>query len=430
MTVIDLGELRDDVGPEPPRRPPRAVGRPLRVAVVLVLALSVLAGAAPAVPRAAFVVPARLGASALLHGEQVFLLEPGDNPTGGVFRLSAWTVPASRRTPPALRWQVVVPLVDGSGGMRVHADLLLLTGASGGPDGVFRTFAFERDTGRLRWHQPGSGVEAGHDLLFADYGTEGPMLVHSVDPDTGRVRWSAPMPPEATSYRFAADGVDRIVAAPPPGPVEVWDARRGVRLHSAHLDPGGSPSAVHVEVVGDLLLLVRANADLITGYGVDGLDRRWEVTLPVPSFFTSCGKLICAMGRAGGVRALDPATGRTVWSDARWELAAFERDGRMLASAPGQGIWRPFVVLDTDTGRVVADLGSWNLAQRTTVDGPLLGARLAGRGRVMVAEVDVAAARARVLDVLPAVSGDCQADADLLLCRLVDGAYGVWRLPR
>ncbi|WP_432904927.1 PQQ-binding-like beta-propeller repeat protein [Micromonospora matsumotoense] len=428
MTVIDLGELRD-AEPEPPGPAPRAVGRPLRLAAVLAFTLLVLTAAAPVEHRAAFVLPASLGTSVLLHDGEVFLHAPTGDPTAPG-RLSAWTIPTSPRARPVRRWQVSVPVTSGSGTLRRHGDLLLVTGTAGGPDGAYRTFAYDRETGRLRWQRTGGGESAGVDVLFSELGPEGPMTVHSVDPSTGRTRWSASMSPAATLYRTAADGVDRIVTVKPPGPVEVWDARRGVRLHRAQLDHEGTPSNTGFEIVGDLLLAVQANTGRLTGYGLDGLDRRWEVPLTTPVFFTPCGSLLCALGEAGGVRALDPATGRTVWQDARWGFDSEVYGGRVAASSLGGGGWHPLVVLDVASGRQVADLGIWKLVRPTTPAGPGLGMRPAGEGRMVVADLDVAAARVRVLDVLPAVSGDCQTDAELLLCRLVDGTFGVWRLPR
>ncbi|MEV6799194.1 hypothetical protein AB0M91_12735 [Micromonospora rifamycinica] len=428
MTVIDLGELRD-VEPEPSGTAPRAVGRPLRLAVVLAFTLLVLAAAAPVAHRAAFVLPAPLGTAVLLDDEEVFLHDPTGDPTAPA-RLSAWTIPTSPRDRPVRRWQTSVPVTSGSGTLRRHSDVVLLSGASGRPDGEYRTFAYDRGTGRLRWQRAGAGETAGAGLLFTEYGPEGPLTVHSADPATGRDRWSVSMPSAAMLYRSAADGVDRIVTVRPPDAVEVWDARRGVRLHGAQLNHGGTPSDTGFDVVGDLLLTVQRSSGRLTAYGLDGLDRRWQVPLTAPLSFTPCGPLICASGQAGGVRALDPATGRTVWQDARWEFASDQRGGRAVVSSLGRGGWHPLVVLDVASGRQVADLGVWQLVAPTTPDGRMLGWRPAGAGRMTVAEVDVAAATVRVLDVLPTVSGDCRTDAGLLLCRLVDGTFGVWRLPR
>ncbi|WP_420118729.1 PQQ-binding-like beta-propeller repeat protein [Micromonospora sp.] len=428
MTVIDLGELRDDPLPTPSGPAPRAVGRPLRLAVVLAFTLLASTAAAPVAQRVAAVVPAPLGTVALLYDGEVFLLEPSGTAAAPGW-LSAWTVPTSAGARPVRRWRMPVPVVSGSAQLRRHADLLLLTGSSGRLDGEYRTFAHDRDTGRVRWQRTGSGRSAGPDLLFED-GADGRMTINSVDPSTGRDRWSIPVPSGMVLFSPAADGVDRIVTVRPDGPAEVWDARRGVRLHTAPLDHEGTPSNTGFDVVGDLLLAFAGNSGRLTGFGLDGLDRRWEVPLTTPVFFVACGPLLCAQGEAGGVRALDPATGRTVWRDNRWRLSGTERGGRMLASALGRGIWHPMVVLDVASGRVAAELDVWHLAASNSPDGPVIGLRPAGEGRMLVAELDVAAARARVRDVLPAVSGDCQSDAQLLLCRLTDGRFGVWRVPR
>ncbi|MGX4655855.1 outer membrane protein assembly factor BamB family protein [Micromonospora sp. SCSIO 07396] len=430
MTVIDLGELRDDPLPQPPGPAPRAVGRPLRLVVVLALTLLALTAAAPVAKRAAFVVPAPLGSMVLLHDGEVFLLEPSGTAAAPGW-LSAWTIPTSPGARPVRRWQVPVPVAvtDGFTQLRGHADVLLLTGPVGRPDGDYRAFAHDRDTGRVRWQRAGTGLSAGPDLLFED-GTDGPQTYHSVDPSTGRDRWSAAVPALFTMFRHRADGVDRIVTVDAGGTAEVWDARRGVRLHSGQLDHDGTPSDTSFEVVGDLLLAVGGSSGRLTGYGLDRLDRRWEVPLPTPSFFAECGSLLCAQGTAGGVRALDPATGRTVWRDNRWELSGTERGGRLLASSLGRGVWHPLVVLDVASGRVAAELDVWHLAASNSPDGPVIGLRPAGEGRMLVAELDVAAARVGVRDVLPAVSGDCQSDGRLLLCRLMDGRFGVWQVPR
>ncbi|MEU1885613.1 hypothetical protein ABZ491_09060 [Micromonospora rifamycinica] len=429
MTVIDLGELRD-VEPEPSGAAPRAVGRPLRLAAVLASTLLVLAAATPVAHRAAFVLPAPLGTSVLLGDGEVFLHEPTGDPTAPA-RLKAWTIPGSPRARPVLRWQTPVPLTSSSGTIRRYGDVVLLSGTDGSQDGEFRTLAYDRGTGRLRWQRAGGGETSGSSLLFFEYGPGGRWTVHSADPATGRNRWSTSMPaPADVLLRTAADGVDRFVTVRPPASVEVWDARRGVRLHGAQLDHGRTPSDTVYDVVGDLLLAIEPRLGRLTAYGLDGLDRRWQVPLTVPVFFTPCGPLICASGRASGVRALDPATGRTVWQDARWEFASDEGGGRVVASSLGRGGWHPLVVLDLASGRQVADLGTWELVQPSTPAGRVLGWRPDGAGRMTVAEVDVAAATVRVLDMLPNVSGDCQTDAGLLLCRLVAGTFGVWRLPR
>jgi hypothetical protein len=91
---------------------------------------------------------------------------------------------------------------------------------------------------------------------------------------------------------------------------------------------------------------------------------------------------------------------------------------------------QPLVVLDPMTGRELAALGRWELAQGG-FDGPLIGVRQHPDGGMVIAELDVHAGKARVLDVLPDVTGNCQAVVGLLLlCQLVDGSYQLFRVPR
>jgi hypothetical protein len=311
-----------------------------------------------------------------------------------------------------------------------RGDLVLLTGPSAG-DGSPRTVMFDATTGGVRWQQPGYPAEASNgDLLLADPGEPGSSTIRAVEPTTGRSRWSVPMPPEGVSFRYRDyDKVDRIVSTPPSGQVEVWDATSGVKLRGVHVRPGELPSFQQAQVVDDLLLVTRENATTVTAYGLDGLDRRWEARLALVAYFTSCGDLLCGYGQTGGMWALDPATGRVRWRDLVHNMALAERGGRLLVAASGRQSGETFSVLDPGTGQVVADLGSWELARWTDLDDPVIGLRRGRDGRMLVAELDVAAARVKQLDLLPDVSGDCQVDGRTLLCRRIDATFGLWRLP-
>lgn len=86
-------------------------------------------------------------------------------------------------------------------------------------------------------------------------------------------------------------------------------------------------------------------------------------------------------------------------------------------------------MLDAATGREVADLGTWQL-MTWHADERLLAVRpAAAGGGVVVAELDVAEGRARVLDVLRGATGDCRSRAETVVCRLQTGELGVWRYP-
>lgn len=424
MALIDLGDVREE--PAPARRPPRHVGRPARVAAALVLTLVSLAGAAPATPRTGFTVPAPPSTRALLQDDRLFLVEPLDGPGGG---LTAYAVPATGRGELTALWRVPLPPVRGADALFVHRDVVLVSGVS--EEGPGTTFAFDVATGRLRWQRPGGDVlPAGEALLTVQSGGAEPGRVSSVDPGTGRVAWSVPTSAVHSSYRYASDGVDRIVVGLPSGQVEVRDARSGARLRSGDLNPGELPIFHRSQPVGDLLLVVRDQAALVTAYGLDGLERRWEIRLGLVGYFDTCGPLLCAYGQTGGMWALDPGSGAVRWRATRWNGNGPEQGGRVPVIGPGTGSQDAVAILDTATGEVVADLSDWDLIGGQPSDGRLIAARRDGDGRLTVAEVDVAGGRTRTLDVLADVGGDCQTGGRLLLCRRVGGSYGIWRLNR
>ncbi|MEH0936514.1 PQQ-binding-like beta-propeller repeat protein [Micromonospora psammae] len=425
--MIDLGEIRADAEPEPLRRPPRAAGRPLRVALLAVLLVVSMAGAAAPPQRSLFTVPAGPTTSAVLHGDLLFVLERGDTPAARGGQLVAYAVPADGTGPLTPRWRAPLPAASAAEGVSVVGDMVLVTGGAT-PEAPARTAAFDLATGVRRWELPGVAFRSGEGLLMVDGGGDRSTEFRSVELATGRVSWSLSTPPDA-SWRWGPDGIDRIVATPASGEVQIWDPRSGVRLRAANIRPGELPTPQRAQPVGDLLLVVGENATRVTAYGLDELDRRWEAGTGA-SHFESCGALICGYGHTEGMWALDRATGDVRWRADRWNGRLTERDGRMLVMAPHTGGRETLAILDTATGRTVAELGSWQLASWYPFDGRLIGSRRAGTGRLVVADLDPAAGEARALDVVTGVTGDCQATPTLLLCRRGDDAYGIWRLPR
>ncbi|MCM0678432.1 PQQ-like beta-propeller repeat protein [Micromonospora phytophila] len=433
MVVIDLGELRDDTGNGPPgRRPPRATGRAVRSVAALLLALVTLAGAALQPERTAAAVPARPGAEAHLVGDRLFVVEPADADVDGSRQLVAYALPEASGALAPL-WRTPVPGDGPFHSTLVRAGLVLLSAPATG-DGRYQTSAFELATGRWRWQQPGFPVADVDDdvLLFVDSDASQPGTVRAVELPTGRARWSVPVPPEGADLRLGGEFTDGIVLVPSPGQVEVWDAGSGVKLRSAKFRPDELSSSRRMQVVDDLLLAIDNNATTVTAYGLEGLDHRWSARLSLVTGLSSCGDLLCAYGQSGGMWALDPATGRTRWSDRRWWWTAAESGGRLLVGTPGAGDAATLAVVEAATGRVTAELGSWELVgwRHGEHDGPLIGVRRSPDGRLLVAQLDVAAARVELLDVLVDASGACQAGGDVLLCRRTDGAFGLWRLDR
>ncbi|MFC0004024.1 outer membrane protein assembly factor BamB family protein [Micromonospora siamensis] len=431
MTVIDLGELRDD--PDEDRReprPPRSVGRPLRLALVLALVLATVAGADAGRERLPALVPAPTGATPFLAAERLYVVEPGpDRQSPGT--LVAYPLPAAgRRGPlrPAPLWRAGLPGRGEIFGALELAGTVVVTGTAVRDD-TYLTAAFDRATGTLRWQQPGVAISGGRELLVQTGPAQGTTgTVRRVDPATGHALWSVPSSPDALHVGWRDDRVDRLVLVPTEGPVEVWDARSGRRLRAADLAPGALPQYQRAQIVDDLLLLL-PDASTVIAYGLEKLDRRWQVDLPLVGYLTSCAALICALGQTGGIRALDRATGRTVWSDQRGQPVD-ERDGRLLVTEPGPPGAGPLRLVDAATGRVEADLGDWELVRRLRRDDPPVGVRRAGEDKVLVADLDLAAGAVGNLDVLVGATGDCQANPDVLLCSRDDGTFGLWQRER
>ncbi|MEV0152410.1 PQQ-binding-like beta-propeller repeat protein [Micromonospora sp. NPDC050686] len=426
MTVIELGERRE-AAPAAPPRPPRVPGRPARLLLVLALALVTLGGAAPVRARVPGMVPAPPGATPFQVGDRLYVTAPvadaSDSHELIAYPLAAVADGGGR---PAALWQAPLPGRGEVFWLTELAGVVLVTGPTSGDD-TFLTVAFDRATGERRWQQPGAAVGGGGKLyVHLGVSTGGSGAFRRLDPATGRALWSVPTPPDSLRFDFTAGRTGRLVLVPAEGPTQVWDADSGRRLRAADLTPGRPSRHQRAQVVGDLLVIVRG--ETVTGYGLDELDRRWQVQLAQVAFVTRCAALICAEGPTGGLRALDPATGRTVWSDPRWTLLA-ERDGRLLVTAAGPVASWPMRVLDPATGRGVADLGDWQLAGGSHRDAPLIGVRWVDGRRLAVARLDPTAGRAWIWDVLPGVQGGCQAGT-VLLCPRQDGTFALWRLDR
>ncbi|WP_406036682.1 PQQ-like beta-propeller repeat protein [Micromonospora sp. NBC_00898] len=430
MTVIDLGELRDDPAPAPAPSTgrPGPAARPYRILAVLAVALLALAGCVPAAGRPAAGVPARPGAQAFLVDDRLYLVEPPDLDRNEGRQLVAYRIPAD--APPSLLWRSSLPTASGDiVGLLHRAGSVLLTGPVGGTDGAYRTFTVDARTGRPGWQQPGIAAEAGDAVLIQTLGAEGPGSIRRVDVPSGRALWSVPIPPGGASLRFGPAGVDRVVLTPASGAVEVRDAVSGARLVTRDLRPGELPSWQRTWVVDDLLLVIRENGATVTGYGLDRLDRRWTTRLSLVGYLSPCGTLLCAYRQIGGMWALAPATGAIRWRDERWQGVLRETAGRFLVTTADPAGAARYAVVEAATGRLVADLGSWELADWSDRDDPLIGIRRSRDGRLVVAEFDLVAARARIIGALPGLLGDCRVGAGTLACRRADGGFGLWRLP-
>ncbi|MEV7328478.1 PQQ-binding-like beta-propeller repeat protein [Micromonospora sp. NPDC093244] len=424
MSIIELGEVRDeDVPPRPVRRP-RAAGRPLRCAAVLLLALVVLASAAPAPERTVSPVPGARAAAAYLAADGVFVVDP-PTPTGDRY-LTAYAPPTPGGGVPR-RWRAPLPRAGDYLGVRVEQGLVLAVGISA-QNGVFETTAFDPETGSQRWRLAGipQATADGGLLLVVDDMTDEPGAMRRVDLDSGRLLWSVPIPPPGNPGYQVRDGrVDRFVLVQPTGEVQVYDAGTGDLLRSVDTLTGDRSAYQRVQVVDDLLLLVPPGATRLVGHRLPGLDPLWTAEVPLVSYAVGCAGLLCALQQTGGLQVIDPATGAVRWSDPGRDTLADVRDGRLLVAGPGQR----YAARDAATGGGRAELGRWNLVPSLGRDDPLLGVRPLDDGRLVVAELDLAAGRSRIVDVLPDVVGNCQASLPTLLCQRLDGSTALWRLP-
>ncbi|MEU8181066.1 PQQ-binding-like beta-propeller repeat protein [Micromonospora sp. NPDC049044] len=424
-SVIDLGELRHGPALEPPRapRPPRANGRPLRCALVLLLVLATLVSAAPPpAGRAVVTVPAQEGADVLIDDDLALVINPVTVQT------PQWRLAAFRVSDGDPLWDAPLPGQPRYWGLRPRSGMLLATGYEIGADGRDTiTVALDRATGAYRWQQPGSSVElADGNLLLQSGGEDQPLSLRAVDPCCGTVRWQLTTPTAGVTAQSAAERVDRVVLSDVKGPVEVRDARTGAVLVRADLRPPDGAPLGYVQVAGDLLLTVGGQPNAITAYGLDRLDRRWSTPVDEIDLVQDCGPVVCLRTRSAGLWAVDTATGEVRWRSDRWTWA-WLYDGQLLAiPASSEGLGRYFVV-DVRTGRERVDLGRWELFQIDT-NGRLLGVRPRPGGGMLVGELDVRAGRTRIVDVLPEATGHCQPISDHLVCGQPDGSYRSWQL--
>ncbi|MEU8298447.1 PQQ-binding-like beta-propeller repeat protein [Micromonospora sp. NPDC048909] len=437
MAVIDLGELRDGPATDAPERRLPPVGRPLRIVLVLLLVLATVAGAESVAGRVSAVVPGSPTAEAFLAGDQLLISQPIQGVTDRNRELLAYPLPdrATREAQrPAPLWRIPVPFTGELGRVQAGSGALLLY--VGGQDGEPETIALDAQTGQVRWRQPGFGwLDAAGRVFLETPPGPASATVQMVDVRSGRPFWSAPSTPPGSQFRIRNGVIDRVVLVRPGSEVEVRDAATGDLLRRTDLGLPVSPEEQPIQVIGDLLLSGRdqgarpAPGDRrpsLAGYDLDRLEQRWAVELATTSYLMDCGEVLCAYLRAGGIQALDPATGTLRWSSTEWAFVLAAEADRLLVLRE-QEISGRFAVLDAGTGRLVADLGTWQLASSNDPDAPMLGIRLVGDGRLVVAELDVTAGRAQLLDVLTGAAGNCQAGPGTLVCRRLDGSFGAWR---
>ena len=306
----------------------------------------------------------------------------------GDYRLVAHPlVPGGPRWTRAVRSEFEQPV------LRHDGDLLFVAGRdSGGTSTVL-----EAATGTVRWVAPGFDyvVPAGDRVL-----QQGRGRMALVDPATGRTLWR-----RLDQRGFAhVDVMGGYLVGIGDGRVATLASRTGEQIGSASIVAKDIPvggavidSRAYVWTPGDL-----------TALRLPDLGRVWTVPIAAPVAAATCGRLLCVTG-AGGVTALDPATGAVRWTGTdltEWLGGlAVTRDGRV-------------VEIDSETGTARRELGrgrpAGDLMLRTDRDGVL-----------WVTEQESGRIFGTLRDVKP---DGCEWTGDHLACPTTDLRVTVWKV--
>ncbi len=417
MTVIDLGELRDGAPPGPAPRPPRAVGRPFRLLVVLLVALLTLATAAPPRGPVEWTLPGGLGSTVFVSGDVVYVVRPDRGGAGGR-ELVAYR--GGRE-----RWRSPLPGAGTAVSVWGQDGRVIVAGRSG-DDTDWQTVTYDAATGADVWRRPGIAFAVGRVLLIQSATSDTSTSIMGVDPADGRTLWTAQMT-GALGFDFEPTGPVRMVLSPATGQTVVVDARTGARLVARNLYPVPRPGPRRLQIARGLLLEFRDGDGDIQAYDLDTLRPRWTVARKLVGHVESCAALLCAVGLAGGMTAFDPATGAVRWSVDRWAGVAAARGGRLLVGVPDTDLDAGLAVLDQQDGRLIADLSGWTLVPQHESGGPLLATRPLGGGRQLLTELNLSGEPPSIQGTFTGTG--CTTGVTLLVCRRPGGDYMVRRLP-
>jgi outer membrane protein assembly factor BamB len=424
--LIDLGLDRGE--PATYRKPTRSTVPPwLAPLVVAVLVLaSTVASASPPPPALARVFSLRLGPT-----DAYAVTDAGDLITQGSGRISRYDLGSG-----ALRWQSGSPAPASR--PRTSNGLVLIRPWSAGLSGIGDpgTTAIALAGGDVQWRRSGSVVTlTGTTALFAVTGVrslagtgrrvEG--SVDRVDPADGSTRWQVDVPSTAVLLAVPGPaGSPRILLVHDNRTAAVHDLDTGRLLVTGPMPPADyGPD--NPTVSGGLILLRHPgeHGAEISAFDPVTLELRWSRPAGDVDEIVTCEPYACLTG-AGGVRALDPATGRTLWYQAGWRMVE-QRGRHLLASSAPASTSQTVGIVDPSTGVVVTDLRGWRPLTGSTGDDTLVVTRAVEAGaRSMVAVVRPGGDQPRLISELPPGTGDCQSAPGRLVCRSVTGELVIW----
>ena len=423
--LIDLGEVSQEP-PAPAAGPGRPAPRRGLLAVLSLVLVAVLAGAAPQPrPLTPVVVPARLGDTLFLTGDRMFLVS-GSTAVGSAMRqrmISIYALPAVR-----LLGRTTVTVSGAVNHVALAGDTLLVSYQMDA-SGTWAVVAAAAGTGRTLWRRTARlvGVSAADRLALVATDDE----ETATDLVTGRTRWTLTRPANGYVAETGGDGSypQTLTMITDAGVLQTRDAHTGaVVAERAGVLPRGRTNGV-LWTADDLVMVDDGNRG-VAAYRLPGLAPVWHSAIDLSRSWmqNGCGRLLCAFHYRQGMTALDPASGREVWRSDFWAYA--EPVGAYLMAARAErtldepGLW----ILDPATGRALGDFGRWDYL------GPAGGGRFYGkidvRGeyRVHYGVLDPATRGIRVLGTADEVSNSCQTAAGLLVCRLIDASVALWPL--
>ena len=430
--LIDLGEQHGEL----PADPAPARARPHRfratLAAVSAVLLAALGGAVTR-PRPAepVIVAARLGDNMFVEQSRLYVVSPGPELYDSATRtriVSMYALPGGgllSRTTVAVTGAIFRVTSVGE---------TLLVSYQVDTVGAEATVALTAGTDRALWRVPARllDVSAGDGLVLLRENSPqfGDLHWYGVDVVSGRTRWSFEQPVQGYTTPGDVRGgfPHRLITATTDGHIEVRDtATGGVLIEGDATAPSGwSRRGITVWPLGDLVLVGGLGG--ITAYTLTGLVPRWHSPVELSGrWVQECVTAICVFGYRGGVQALDPGTGRLLWTADRWTSAEPAGPDLMVSGNQGLEARYPLAVVEPGTGRVRGDFGDWRAAGLPRADGTVVGLRQRiGADVVFYALLDPARLTTRVLGTATAVSGDCQATTEVLVCRRIDGTVAVW----
>ncbi|MGN9913765.1 outer membrane protein assembly factor BamB family protein [Phytohabitans sp. LJ34] len=432
--VIELGEMRHggEVAVPEPVRPPVRWRFAWALAGLAVLATTLGPALPDPVPLAEATIPARLGDAAFAVGEQFYVVTSDRTAVYGPRTITAYTLPGATRL-----WQAPLQLTGALHGVGSAGGQMLISTQPELLEQV-ETVSIREATGQIMWRRRAlfEGVTPrGQVLLWTSLdgtpsASTGSERLEAVDPVTGAVRWAYRVPAGGwLSYRYSGETPTHVVTLLPSGRVEVRDVADARVLAAADLLPSRPPAtpASYVQFALDMMLV--REGPMAVAYGLDRLERRWRAAIDLASEYVApyCGDKLCVIAHLGGVRVVDPATGRMLWADPT--RSSIRRAGDYLVSeVNGSHGSTQLTTLDPATGRERAQLGEWIVIAPPSDDGELIAMRTdLPTSRAWLARIDPATGGARFFGVVHGVTGDCDMRAGAVICRRLNATVGIWR---